>query len=149
MEVFRISRAKFANALTASGVANRWNMDGEYVIYAGSSRSLSTLEMVVHRGGIMPQETYKVMVIHIHDHDHLYKQIYIKDLPEDWRLDTAYINTQPVGSKWYNSQETLVLKVPSAIIPHEYNYVINTKHTAFTNSIRLVSVEDYFWDPRL
>src|SRR5438309_11866205 len=106
MEVFRISRAKFANALTASGVANRWNMDREYVIYTGSSRSLSTLEMVVHRGGIMPYEPYKVMIIHIPDHDHLYKQILIKDLPENWLLDTAYINSQPIFSKSYYSLVT-------------------------------------------
>src|SRR6476646_641916 len=108
MEVFRISRAKFAGRLTASGVGNRWNNDGEYVIYTGSSRSLSTLEMVVHRGGIMPHELYKVMVIHIPDYDYLYRQVYIKDLPEGWQSSTTYTHTQSIGSRWYNTQETLV-----------------------------------------
>lgn len=149
MEVFRISKEVHAHSLSASGSANRWNLKGQQVIYTGSSRSLSSLELVVHRGSIQPATTYKVMVISIADEDYIIKQIQLKDLPPNWRSLAGYSVLQTIGSTWYNSQESLVLKVPSAIIVYEYNYIINTEHPDFSRNVQLVRTEDYFWDSRL
>lgn len=149
MEVFRISKEVYAHELSASGSANRWNTKGQQVIYTGSSRSLSSLELVVHRGAISPAMTYKVMVISIADDDYLVKQVQRTDLPANWRTLAGYSALQRIGAKWYNNQESLVLKVPSAIIVYEYNYVINTEHPYFSHNVQLVRTEDYFWDTRL
>jgi len=149
MEVFRISKELYANTLSSSGSANRWNMKGQQVIYTGSSRSLSSLELVVHRGSIQPAEPYKVMVISIADDDYLIKQVQLKDLPANWRTLAGYSALQAIGSTWYNRQETLVLKVPSAIIVYEYNYIINAEHPEFSRNVQLARTEDYFWDSRL
>ncbi|UHG94451.1 RES family NAD+ phosphorylase [Spirosoma oryzicola] len=149
MEVFRISKEIHANSLSSSGSANRWNLKGQQVIYTGSSRSLSSLELVVHRGAIQPATKYKVMVISIADEDYLIKQIQQKDLPANWRSLAGYTALQTIGSTWYNSQESLVLKVPSAVIVYEYNYVINTEHPDFNRNVQIVRTEDYFWDSRL
>jgi RES domain-containing protein len=149
METFRISKELYSKSLTSSGSANRWNIKGQQVIYTGSSRSLSTLELVVHRGAVVPSEKYKVMVISMADEDHLYKQIHLNDLPTNWRTFAAYSTLQKIGSDWVNSQETLFLKVPSAVIPYEYNYVVNTEHPEFRNKVYLTRTEDYFWDSRL
>ncbi|GAB3226716.1 RES family NAD+ phosphorylase [Spirosoma arcticum] len=149
MEVFRISKEVHATSLSASGSANRWNTRGQQVIYTGSSRSLSSLELVVHRGAIQPAARYKVMVISIADDDYLIKQIQRNDLPPNWRGLAGYSGLQQMGSAWYNRQESLVLKVPSAIIVYEYNYIINTEHPDFGSKVQLVRTEDYFWDSRL
>lgn len=149
MEVFRISKADYADKLSSSGSANRWNKNGQIVIYTGSSRSLSTLELIVHRGSVAPRIEYKVMVISIADNDNLIKQVLTSNLPENWRKMSAYPALQTIGSKWYESQETLILKVPSAIIPNEYNFVINTEHPEFSKNVKLVRIEEYFWDARL
>lgn len=149
MEVFRITKIDYASKITSSGSENRWNYKGQNVVYTGSSRSLSTLELIVHKSSIIPKIEYKVMVISISDHDHLIKQIQIKDLPGNWRKMSAYSELQKIGSKWYENQVTLVLKVPSAVIPNEYNYVINAEHPDFSDNIQLVQLEDYFWDKRL
>ena len=61
----------------------------------------------------------------------------------------AYSSLQEIGSKWYVNQESLVLKVPSAVIPYEYNYVINAEHPLFADNIKIIRREDYFWDNRL
>jgi RES domain-containing protein len=148
MELFRISREDFSSKLFASGKANRWNMDGQYVIYAGSSRSLSTLETIVHKSHIAPASPYKVMVISVPDDDALRQVVKIKDLPDNWRSLSAYADLQRIGDQWYQKNEYLLLKVPSAVIPQEYNYVINTKHPEF-KSVKLVRREPYFWDDRL
>jgi RES domain-containing protein len=148
MEVFRIALEKYAGALTTSGSANRWNIAGQSVLYTGASRSLSTLELVVHRSAIQPTENYKVMVISIADEDDLVQQVQTRDLPANWRTMAAYPELQKIGSDWYTKQETLLLKVPSSVIVQEYNFLINVTHPDFTK-VTLVRAEDYFWDGRL
>jgi RES domain-containing protein len=149
MEVFKICKEEYSGSLKSSGSANRWNLRGQNVIYTGSTRSLSTLELVVRRSSIAPVNNYKVMVISIADDDYLFKQIHINELVENWRTLAAYSTIQEIGSKWYISQGSLILKVPSAVIPYEYNYIINSEHPDFTKCVRKVRVEDYFWDKRL
>jgi RES domain-containing protein len=150
MEVFRISSARYANkALSISGKSARWNKDNQSVLYTGSSRSLSTLEMVVHKNSIQTTIPYKVMIINIEDNEHLFKRIHIKDLPKNWREYQAYPDLQDIGSNWYDSKDSLILQVPSAIIPQEFNYIINTQHPQFNKTVHYVTSEDYFWDDRL
>ena len=147
MILFRISLEKHVG-LNSSGAENRWNKLGEFVIYAGGSRSLSTLELVVHRDSIRTKETYKVMQLFIPDDPTLITQISISDLPRDWRTRGAYSNLQNIGSNWYQSRTSLILQVPSAIIPQEFNYIINTQHPLFS-FVQHVNTEDFFWDNRL
>ncbi len=149
MEVFRISQEAHATSLSTSGRANRWNTKGQQVIYTGSSRSLSSLELVVHRGAVQSAARYKVMVISVADDDYLIKQIQRNDLPANWRSLAGCSGLQRIGSAWYNNQESLILKVPSAIIVYEYNYLINAEHPDFSSKVQLVRTEDYFWGSRL
>ena len=149
MEVFRISKEAYSTALLPSGSANRWNLKGQQVLYTGSSRSLSTLELVVHKGAVKPSFVYKVMVISIADDDRLLAQIKTNELPDNWRSIAAYSELQSLGSDWYNKQVSLVLKIPSAVNPLEFNYIINAEHPDFSKSVRLERTENYFWDERL
>lgn len=149
MFVYNIRKEKYAKELRASGVANRWNKNDEFVIYTGSSRSLSTLELVVHRSGISIDNSYKLMVIEINCTEDEILEITSKDLPNNWRSVEAYPILQEVGSKWYQRCKKLVMKVPSAVIPKEYNYLIHTKHPDFQQKVKIYEVEDYQWDKRL
>ncbi len=90
MEVFRISKKAYSGALSSSGTAGRWNLRRQQLIYTGSSRSLASLELVVHKGVLVPTEKYRVMVISIADDDYLVKHLQIKDLPPNWRTFDAY-----------------------------------------------------------
>jgi RES domain-containing protein len=149
MEVFRIAKEQYSKSIVASGAPNRWNLAGQQVIYAGSSRALSTLELVVRNSDLETAVQHKVMVISIADDDYLMKQIKVNQLPENWRSFNAYPELQKIGSKWYDENDSLILKVPSAIIPLEFNFVINVEHPDFKKNVRLVRTEDYFWDARL
>ena len=149
MEVFRISEEQFSHKIEASGKASRWNEDNQYVLYTGSSRALSTLEKIVHFNSIQPAQIYSVMVISIADNDDLITRVLAKDMPPNWRSDTSYSLLQDIGSKWYASNQSLILQVPSAIITKEHNYLINTQHKDFKKNIKLIRREEYFWDERL
>jgi len=149
MNVFRIVPEAFSNELNASGSANRWNLRGQKVIYTGSSRSLSTLELIVHRSAIQPSKPYKLLVISIDLTEAEHQKIQLDQLPNNWRNLQAYSQLQLIGSNWYKAQNSLLLEVPSAVIPQESNYIINTEHPDFSKKIRINRIEDYFWDNRL
>lgn len=97
----------------------------------------------------MPAFVYKLMVISIPADEDFYTDVYLKDLPKNWRSIGAYPTLQEIGSNWYKMKKSLILEVPSAIINQERNYIINTKHPDFKKNIKLVRTEDYFWDSRL
>lgn len=148
MDIYRISSEKYASKIQASGAPNRWNKENQYVIYTASTRSLATLEMVAHRNAIMGGLRYKMMTIHVPNNKKIIAKIEVSSLPKDWQTFKRYTLTQNIGRKWYDTNESLILKVPSAIIPQEYNYIINTKHPDFSK-VSLLSLEDYNWDKRL
>ena len=134
----------------ASSRSARWNLNQQWVLYCAASRSLASLELVVNRGSIRPHIKYKVMVVSVSDDLSLCTTLSSKQLPKDWRNEAAYPSLQRIGSEWYRTNTSLILKVPSAIVPMEYNYIINTRHPDFsTNTVNLVRTEAYFWDDRL
>jgi RES domain-containing protein len=147
MEVFRISAPRYAQTLTASGVANRWNLAGQYIIYTAATASLACLENVVHRGAEGLQAPFKLMRLEIPDQV-LIEEVPPAMLPAGWQQVTSYPQCQEIGSAWYQLRRSAVLKVPSAIIATEANYLINTSHPDF-ELIKLLSTEDFVFDPRI
>ena len=148
MELFRICSEKYANKLSASGKANRWNVENQHVIYASGTRSLAALELIAHRNAIMEGITYKILTIVTPDSEKILEPINIKDLPPDWSLLENKGLTQKYGSDWYSDKRTVILKVPSAIIKEEFNFVINAEHPDF-EKIKINHVKDFVWDKRL
>jgi len=148
MKLYRITREKYAPKLEASGRANRWNMEKQYVVYASSSRSLAALELVAHRNAIMEGLRYKTVIIDVPDQNGIILTANTKKLPQDWHLLENRFTTQKYGSDWYTKRSTPILKVPSAIIKEEFNFVLNTIQADFSQ-ISIESIEDFSWDKRL
>lgn len=147
MEVYRIALARFADALVSPGSQGRWNGLGSYVIYTAGSRALACLENLVHRDSEGLQQLFKVMIVHIPAQVSMEK-LDIALLPQDW---TDYKNqylSRRLGNAWLRSFSSCVLQVPSAIIPREFNYLLNPAHPEF-KLIRIASVEDFSFDNRL
>ena len=149
MFVYNIRKAKYADSLRASGVANRWNKNDEFVIYTGGSRALSTLELVVHRSSISIDNSYKLLVIELNCKESEILEVNESLLPKNWQSVEAYPKLQEIGSDWYQNFEYLVMRVPSAIIPKEYNYLLNTRHPDFNKKVKIKELENYEWDNRL
>ena len=147
MLVYRITKAMYADRLVASGGAARWNSRGQFVIYTAATRALACLENVVHRGSEGLSSTFRVMVIDIPDTIGI-ETVDPQTLPADWVDYQQYKSCQPIGGEWLNSNRSAVLRVPSAIIPNEWNYLLNPAHPDFS-SIRLVQTEPFIFDPRI
>jgi RES domain-containing protein len=134
-----------ADSLNASGFPSRWNSKGKFVIYTAASRTLACLENVVHRSGEGLSANFKVMVINIPDELKI-KTISAAKLPKNWYEFQNYIITQRIGDTWLNKSETAILKIPSAIIQLETNYLLNPNHPDF-KKIKIKNVEDFIFDP--
>ena len=152
MEVFRVTQAKYAISLYASGWEGRWNQEGQKVIYTASSRSLACLENLVHRRGRGLLADFRVMVIYLPD-DLAHERIELGEqsgssLAEGWNKDADVSYCQQLGAAWYRAGRTPVLSVPSAVIPMERNLVINTEQSEYSR-IRLIHTEPFGFDPRL
>ncbi len=149
MIVYNIRRDKYSKNLNASGIANRWNKDEEFVVYTGGSIALSTLELVAHRNAIDVRHGYKLLFIKLDIKDNDITEIKLEGLSADWKSINHYPKLQELGSNWYQSNSSLILKVPSALVHWESNYLINTKHPDFSDKVSLLSTEDFEWDGRL
>ncbi|HET8829064.1 MAG TPA: RES family NAD+ phosphorylase [Pelobium sp.] len=147
MQVYRITLAKFADSLQASGKPARWNANHVETIYTSSSQSLSCLENVVHRSAIGLNQSFRLLTINVPDNVKI-TEIKLGSLPENWKDFEAFPITQNIGSDWSKKKESAILKVPSAIINQEFNYLLNPNHPDFSK-IKLLSVEPFTFDNRI
>ena len=146
MLVYRIVLERYAT-LFASGVEGRWNSAGAKVLYTAASRALACLENVVHRSGEGLNENFKTLVIDLPSTERIEK-ISVKDLPMDWQLYNKEHICRLIGDDWYYRQESLILQVPSVIIPDVVNYIINVQHKNF-KKVKLKSINPFIFDSRI
>jgi RES domain-containing protein len=151
MLVYRISQSRYAKSLSPPGVAARWNSAGQRLVYTGGSLALSCLEMVVHKSGSsLASGDFSVSIIKIDD-SLMINEITsgeLQRLHKQWPLVINYPVTQKIGDKWLRDGSSAILKVPSAIIDLEYNYLINPDHLDF-QKIEIASISEFSFDPRL
>lgn len=150
MFVYRISRQKFANDLNGTGArlnGGRWNSPGNAILYTSSYRSLALLEILVHTtNGFVPDDL-RLITIEMPDNTS-FQEIKHREIKEE--LGKRGVNAQfnGIGDKWIQSRQSLVLKVPSIILPEEFNYLINPLHKDFSK-VRIESITVFDFDKRL
>lgn len=126
----------------AAFYGGRWNPPGVPVIYAAGSLSLAMLERLVQRRNL--DGTVLVEAEAPND-------IAVEDLmsnpPPNWRAFGSP-EAQAAGARWAADGKSAVLRVPSALVPREPNYLINLAHPD-TARIQPSVPEPLEWDPRL
>ena len=124
---------------------------GQNVIYTGASAALSCLEVLAHKSGTtLSAGDFSISIIEIKNEVNR-EEILIDDLLNlnpAWTKVENYYLTQRIGGSWLAGMKSAVLKVPSAIIELEYNYLINPAHFDFAK-VKIVSIEKFAFDPRL
>jgi len=130
MVVFRIARSAYVRDLSGAGArlyGGRWNHRGTGVIYASETRSLATLEYLVHVPLAHLPADLSLASLEIPD-DVPLEEIGRSDLPEGWRRFPAPSELADLRTAWARSCRGLVLRVPSAVVEHEYNVLLNPSH---------------------
>jgi RES domain-containing protein len=150
MQVYRLSREKFANTLSGKGAAikgARWNSAGVEIIYTASNRSLAMAEVAVHFTLATLPIDYMMTTIFIPD-DIPLQRLQLTDLPKDWNAFPHPQNTQTIGDTFINNNKYCILEIPSAVTQGDFNIVINPHHIDFTR-IKILSNEKFPFDKRI
>lgn len=129
----------------AKRIGGRWNSEGTAVVYTSESLSLALTETLVHLpGGVLPAFT----AMPVEFDESLVTVLAPGDVPTDWNGAPPPASTQTIGDKWVTAGTSAVLKVPSVIVPQEFNYILNPHHTDFA-SLRIGIPMPFPFDPRL
>lgn len=147
MTVFRIALAVYSEKLVPSGNAARWNSKDVKMIYTAESRALACLENIVHRNAIGLQKQFRLLMINVPDSISI-EEIKDRDLMNSWQKFHNMAYTQSLGNNWILTKSTAVLKVPSALVNDEFNYLLNPAHKDF-NSITIKKTESFDFDNRI
>ena len=129
MYVWRICKRKHQDtAFSGEGglyASGRWHPQGFRLVYTAESLALATLEIFVH----IESNRLPLVAIRAWLPDELaIEEINQNDLPNNWQEVAAYPVLQQIGKDWLQSMRSPVLKVPSAIVPVEFNYILNPQH---------------------
>jgi len=147
MILYRFARAEFSSNLTGEGArkfGGRWNSPGNAVLYTSFTISLALLELLIHNASY--DEIMSNQLIEIEIPNSPYKELSFLKLKKDWYEDEAY--SKNIGDDFIASKSSLLLKVPSVIIPEENNMLINPKHTDF-NKVKIKMIKTFRFDVRL
>jgi len=147
MLAYRITHKSFSKKLIAPGFAGRWNGTGRKVIYCAESIALAFLENMIRRQGVGFNQDFKTVILQIPDELKIQK-VNPGDLPTGWRKFSDYSKCQPIGNEWFDEGICPILKVPSAVLPESFNYVINAMHPD-CKKIKILRITDLIPDKRL
>jgi RES domain-containing protein len=150
VNAWRIVKSKHAaGAFSGAGArkaGGRWNSPGWPVVYTAGSQSLAILEMLVH---LQAQELLRRYVLFPVTFDEaLITTVDPSTLPKSWRNSPPPASVQRIGNDWLTCADTAILRVPSVLVPSEWNYLLNPAHADFPKIIIGVRTPVRF-DPRL
>jgi RES domain-containing protein len=147
---FRIVKLRHAaTAFDGEGArrhGGRWNSRGTRMVYTAESRALALLEILTHTGNADLFAAYAVIDL-VFDAA-LVVALKDADLPAGWRASPPPAAMQTLGDRWAADRTSVVLRVPSVLVPEEFNYLLNPAHPDF-NQLRIGRPEPLAVDARL
>lgn len=150
MIVYRISKGKYKDDLSGTGAelyGGRWNNKGVKMLYTASSIALAMSEVAVHVPyGILPKDYY---VISIEIPESLTETLDMSLLEgKNWQEIPHSFETQTIGDNFINEGTNLALKVPSVVVPGDYNLILNPNHKDY-GKVKVVEVKPFGFDKRI
>ena len=153
MRVYRVERKKYLKS-TLKGIGAslaegfRWNSLNTFLVYSSESGALATLEVSVHLDLSEDLQRDRFYVEIDIPNDIQIFEVDTKDVPKNWDTKLPILETQYIGDDFVNNGEGAVLKVPSCVVPQEYNYLINPQHPD-SSRITVISIKAMNFDLRI
>lgn len=149
LSAWRLTKTKLiAGAWDGEGAkrsGGRWNSVGIAVVYTSGTLSLALVEILVHLpSGILPAYS----AVRVDFDESMVTAVGPGDLPTNWRDYPPPPETKAIGDSWVARGSSLVLRVPSVIVPTEFNYILNPTHPAFAD-LTIGEPMPFPFDPRL
>ena len=147
MIIYRLAIDKFADDISGAGAklnGGRWNPVGVDALYTSEYISLCILEILVRANKDFSPDRYTLISIEA-PQSSIY-EIQLQKLKSNWQRDLNY--TQWIGAEFFRHKQSLILKVPSAIVPQEHNFLVNPLHSDF-KKVKIIKTELLELDRRL
>lgn len=145
---WRIVKERYAGtAFTGEGArlyGGRWNSPGVPMIYTAQSQSLAILEMLVHLESPDILKAYVFFETEINIP--LITRVDLSLLSQNWKDDPAPPQLQTIGDSWAASLDSVVLSVPSVLVPEERNFLLNPNHPDFSK-LKIAGPTAFQFDP--
>jgi len=150
--VWRLAPAEFHSELDGEGArlfGGRWNSPGLRALYTSSHLSLSVLETYVNIPLMLRTSlpAFQAVKISIPDNAST-TRISATRLDELLATPDPVAAIRSVGDGWVTRRDSLVLRVPSVLVPEEDNLIVNPEHPN-SRDVRIVNTRAFHFDPRL
>lgn len=116
------------------------------MVYASEAASLTMLETLVHLQSAAILDAFTLLSIDVPDE--LIQWIDAAQLPLNWRAAEAPAELRQFGDAWTESKGSVALRVPSALSPIEFNYLLNPDHPAFNDIVKDAVLIPFRFDER-
>ena len=127
-------------------VSARWHTKGHPVIYCTLNPATALLETLVHIEIDADDRPSKFQVLRIEGPDTLSIEVMsLESLPSDWMQNQRA--TQEIGDSWLTTRRSLLLQVPSILVPETWNVIVNPMHSQ-ANQLQIVKVYQHAFDQR-
>lgn len=149
IDVHRLSVGPYSDDLGGTGArlaGGRWNRPGLRVLYTAGSRALATLEVLVHAPVMFVPKSYYLLTVRVPEDSLL--SVPLDQLPKGWDGPTPPVVIKDITESWIADNRFLLLKVPSAVVLGEYNYLINPAHSRMSE-VTITDKQPYRFDWRL
>jgi RES domain-containing protein len=149
---WRLVKATYAkNAFDGHGAritGGRWNSAGVRMVYLGDTPATTALEILVQDfPARMLRQNW--VIFRGEFRDAVVEYVDPAMLPKDWSATPGSHIVRAIGDRWVACRSSLVLQVPSAVLPLQFNFLINPEHPAFPSALTISSPEPFRFDPRL
>ena len=125
----------------------RWHTAGRPIVNLAENPSSALLEVLVHLETDDEDQPDTYQLLKIESEDSLdFESVPLSSLSPAWRSDE--IETQAIGNAWLLRCKSALLRVPSAITPETWNWILNPRH-ADAARLRIASAEQHVHDVRL
>ena len=125
----------------------RWSSVGTRLAYTSEHQSLAMLEYFVHLDASEAPPDLVLITAEMPD-DLPIQRIAVDELPSNWRRSPAPAELARFGDEFVHRAERCVLIVPSALAPHENNWLLNPHHADFRRVV-VAKLEPLSYDPRM
>jgi len=149
MILYRIAKCLYINDLSGTGArlyGGRWNGVGNAMVYLAANRAMAVLEVLVHLSPTIFPQDFCIAEIEVPGNSVL--TVDNQALPANWQDVSPPNELKQLGDYFIKQQQYLLMKVPSAILPQEFNYLMNPLHPEAVK-IKVLNQQSFSFDERL
>jgi RES domain-containing protein len=128
----RLSTARTGEGARITG--GRWNSAGRPVVYASEHLSLAVLEILVHSPTAEQRQVARALA-EVFVPDAMIATVPLVLLPPDFGYLSPLAPTQAIGDEWLDSNRSVALIVPSAVVTIESNLLLNPRHPEYAKCV--------------